>query len=306
MFEGWFFLLGPTGIGKHRIALKIARRIGAEIISVDSMKVYREMDIGTAKPSPEARAEIPHHLIDILDPSERYNAARFVRDACLAREDIIRRGKVPLFVGGTALYYRALVYGIFEGINTDQQFRQELIQIANRKGSGYLHAMLSEFDPQAASKIHPNDLRRIVRALEVYKKSGKPISSLQTHSSCGIPAKTAVLWCERETLRSRIQQRVDQMIRAGLVEEVARLARREKGWSNQAKSALGYREILQHLQRELTLKEAVKKIQINTARFAKRQMMWFRGFSEANWVEAPEDESDTKIVGQVLSVYDLG
>ena len=277
------FLLGATASGKHTSALELARRLDAEIVSIDSMKVYRLMDVGTAKPTPAELKEIPHHLIDILDSSDSYNAGRFVVDAQKAQEEIESRGKIALFVGGTALYYKAFMYGLFRGPEADHELRKEL----SAMGGGDLHAELSRVDPVAATRIHPNDMKRLVRAVEVYRKTGIPISEMQTQfDSPKIEATVLCIRWEREILRKRIESRVDQMLRSGQVEEVKHLL--TLPWGKEGRQAVGYREIASHLAGEIDLQEARRQMIRNTAELARRQVQWFRSFPELSWVEGPD------------------
>jgi tRNA dimethylallyltransferase len=220
------FILGQTGSGKHAAAEAVAERLGAQLISIDSMKVYRGMDIGTAKP------KRPYRLVDICDPSESYNAGRFVRDARKCLEDCAR----PLFVGGTALYYKTFAYGIFEGPEADPALREELVAI----GAPKLHEELQKVDPKAASKIHPNDLKRLVRAVEVYRKTGEPISARHTHFDAGRTLEADVFGFRREDIKDRIAARTKTMLKAGLVDEVRALLARP--WSKEGRRAVGYRE----------------------------------------------------------------
>ena len=275
------FLLGPTASGKHEIALRLAGLLGAEIISVDSMKVYRGMDIGTAKPSKADLARVRHHLVDICDASETYSAGRFVTDATEARRSIESRGKRAFFVGGTSLYYKAYRYGMFEGPPADLVLRDELIA----EGPGALHSELSRVDPAAARRIHPNDLKRLVRAVEVYRKTGEPISARQTQF--GRPSMEAkVFILRRDDLAGRVERRVRRMIEEGLVDEVRRLL--AKPWSKEGRAAVGYREIVNHLEGRVSLGEAEKAIVRDTMRFTRRQATWFKTFTDATWIGATE------------------
>lgn len=280
------FLLGPTASGKHQAALLLAGKLDAEIISVDSMKVYRGMDVGTAKPGREDLALVPHHLIDICDPSETYSAGRFVADAAAARKEIEARGKRALFVGGTSLYYKAYRYGMFEGPPADPMLRDELIA----EGSAALHAELSRVDPAAAKRIHPNDLKRLVRAVEVFRKTGEPISSRQ--SQFDRPKGEACVFILRRTdLAGRVEARVGLMIKMGLVDEVRRLLARP--WSKEGRSAVGYREIVDHLEGRCSLEEARQAIVRDTLRFTRRQATWFKTFAEARFVDSCDVPRDT-------------
>jgi tRNA dimethylallyltransferase len=267
------FILGQTASGKHAAAEAVADRLGAQLISIDSMKVYRGMDIGTAKP------KRPHRLVDICDPSESYNAGRFVRDARKCLQECPR----PLFVGGTALYYKTLAYGIFEGPEADPALRQELVAI----GAPKLHEELQKVDPKAASKIHPNDLKRLVRAVEVYRKTGEPISSKHTHFDARATLEADVFGFRCEDIKDRIAQRTRRMLRAGLVDEVKGLLTRP--WSKEGRLAVGYREVVEHLNGECDAAEMERLINRNTNNLARHQVMWFKRFPEVTWVKGADD-----------------
>jgi len=278
-------LMGPTASGKSRVALELGRRHAVEIVSVDSMKAYRGMDIGTAKPSRSARCEIPHHMIDVIEPRQSFNVAQYCRMAREAIREIRDRGKRPLLVGGSALYLKALMWGLFEGPGASDELRRTLAEEANALGAAALHERLKQADPEAARRIHPNDLKRIVRALEVHEQSGKPLSSQQRQFD-GPPQLGCVMvglsW-PRELLCQRIEQRVDGMMAAGLLEEVRGLRGRLGPQSSQA---VGYKELLSYLRGEATLEEAVRLVKQNTRQLAKHQMTWFRHFPGLQWVDA--------------------
>ena len=287
------FLLGPTASGKHEIAILLAERLGAELISVDSMKVYRGMDIGTAKPSPADLARVPHHLVDISDPSETYSAGRFVRDAAEARRDMEARGKRAVFVGGTSLYYKAYRYGMFEGPPADPVLRDELIA----EGAAALHAELSRVDQAAAKRIHPNDLKRLVRAVEVFRKTGEPISARQSQFDRP-KGEAKVFILRRADLAARVERRTRRMIEEGLVDEVRKLLARP--WSKEGRAAVGYREIVDHLEGRCPLEEAEREIVRDTMRFTRRQATWFKTFTDATWVDASDrtEETASRILSQ--------
>ncbi|MCB9856707.1 MAG: tRNA (adenosine(37)-N6)-dimethylallyltransferase MiaA [Phycisphaerales bacterium] len=281
-------LLGVTASGKSSCALAIAAELNAEIVSVDSMQVYRGMDIGTAKASPVERSRVPHHLIDVVDPWESFSAARFGEMADEAIHDIARRGRRPLIVGGTPLYVMSLVFGMFEGPAADAAFRSALRERADAEGNPALHADLVRVDPEAAARIHPNDYKRIERALEVHHATGKPLSALQTQWDSGrmrYPARIVGLRREKEDASRRINARVKQMITDGLVGEVRSLLAHPRGMSEQARQALGYAQIIDHVEGRCPLDDAVEAIKIQTRRFAKHQRTWFRKFHFAKWVD---------------------
>ena len=288
--------MGCTACGKGRLAFELARRRGAEILSIDSMKVYRRMDVGTAKPGPEYRQAIKHHLIDVVEPYETFSVGRYVEMADEVLDEVQKRQRPIIAVGGTAMYIRALIEGLFEGPPADADLRDRLRQEAAEKGIACLHERLYGVDPVSAERIHPNDLKRIIRALEVYELTGQGISSYQTNFRSGKYRQPWRIYClqrKKEDNNRRINQRVKKMIEEGLVDEVKSLREEEKGLSKQAAQAVGYAEIIEHLQGRIGLEEAVEKIKINTRRLAKRQRTWYRSFTGVNWVEVkPEDTTE--------------
>jgi len=295
-------ITGPTGSGKSEVALRLAELLNGEIVSFDSMQIYRGMDIGTAKPTLEEREQVRHHLIDIVDPWEDYSLGRFVEDAHAAVGDITRRGKRPLLVGGTGLYIKGYIKGVFEGPSADWELRKELRKRAGREGTIGLHEELAEKDPEAAARIHPNDLRRIVRALEVYYKSGRPISSLQQQFDADKPSGAVfgvIIRRAKEDLERRISERVDRMLQEGLIDEVRRLLAHPKGLGRAARQALGYKEVIEHLEGKLPLPDTRWTIKRNTRRFAKRQMTWFRSFTEFTWLDVAEDEPPDQTAAKI-------
>jgi len=287
-------LLGPTAGGKTAVSLYLAQRHPVEIVSVDSMQVYRGMDIGTAKPGPEALRRAPHHMIDVVEPEESFNAGRFRQMALAVIEDIHRRGRRPLLICGTPLYLKALLWGLFEGPGADAAIRERLRREASALGAEGLHRRLAGVDPEAARRISPNDFKRIERALEVYELTGEPISAQQEHFDAPPTIEhTAVgLNWPRAALYRRIDERVDRMMAAGLLEEVRRLAGR---LGPQASQAVGYKELLAHLRGEVGLAEAVRLIKRNSRRLAKHQLTWFRRFSHVNWVTVSPEWTEEEL-----------
>ncbi len=278
-----FVILGPTASGKTALALALAQRIGAEILSVDSMQVYRHMDIGTAKPSADEQARVRHHLIDMIEPTESFAVSQFVEQADAIIADAKAR-QVPLIVtGGTPMYYKALFEGLFEGPGADDAIRAKL----NEAPLDELHARLTQVDPDAASRIHVNDRRRIVRALEVFQIAGKPISSFQSDWSSGQLRHAArwfgLMW-EKDELNRRINARVKQMMLAGWLEETRSLLDRFGTLSQTASEATGYHELIEHLQGRMSLEDAVEQIKIATRQLARRQMKWFRRWPQVTWL----------------------
>jgi len=303
------FILGCTGSGKGAAGREIARRVGGQIVSVDSMKIYRRMDIGTAKPTPAQRAEIPHHCIDIVEPSEHFSVARFVEAADAAIRRIHAAGDVVLAVGGTALYVKALSEGLFEGPGADPEIRAALKARAEAEGLPALHAELARVDPEAAGRIHPNDEKRIVRALEVHQLTGTPISELQGQWDRAPRRYDCVfigLRRGKEDAARRINARVKRMIDLGLREEVAALLAETAGLSDQAAQALGYAEMIRHLRGELALDDAIEQIKINTRRFAKRQRTWFRSFRRTRWIDVSPDGTPETIADAALGLMERG
>ena len=285
-------IVGPTASGKSSLAFRLAQEVRGEIISADSMKVYRRMDIGTAKPSPEERSAVPHHLVDILEPDQEYSAALFRKQA----EAVINRlhqNHVPVFVaGGTGLYLKVLTHGLFHGPGADPELRRELKEKVTREGVASLYEELLRMDPAAASRIQNRDIFRIIRALEVYRQSGKPISRFQEehgfHEKPYKVLKIGLFW-RREELYRRVDGRVERMIASGWIEEVRSLL--QQGYSRDLKAmkSLGYRQLAAHLLCEMGLAETISLIKRDTRRFVKRQMTWFRADEEIQWVFPGED-----------------
>lgn len=291
-------IMGPTAAGKTDLALELAKTYPVEIISVDSALVYRGMDIGTAKPSPEILAEFPHHLVDFLEPTENYSVGDFRRDAIALMADITERGKIPLLVGGTMLYFKALQQGLAELPEADQAVRQRLEQLKEDKGLSYLHQRLSEVDPESAKRIHPNDPQRIERALEVYEITGKAMTELIQAQTETIPyrlTKVIVSPFDRKVLHQRIALRYNNMMSDGFLDEVKDLYQRDDCHPGlPAIRAVGYRQVWGHLDGEYDLETAIEKAIIATRQMAKRQITWLRAQRDAMWFDSgnglPMDE----------------
>jgi tRNA dimethylallyltransferase len=286
-FPDTLVLTGPTGSGKTQLGLELAERLGAEVVSMDSMALYRGMDIGTAKPTPEERRRVPHHLLDVLDPWESASVAWWLAQATRWCDDVRARGKRVLIVGGTPLYLKALLRGLFRGPPADAELRGRLAGEAEADGPQALHDRLARVDPAAASRLHPNDLRRVIRALEVWELTGRPISSWQGQwrdqpSSAGQPGTPTCLWLDlpRADLYARINARVERMFAGGLVAEVRALQALPRPLSREAAQALGYKEVIGHLEGRASLAETVALVQVRTRNFAKRQVTWFRHLPE--------------------------
>ncbi len=301
-------ILGVTASGKGRLAFDLAESRDAEILSIDSMKVYRRMDIGTAKPPKEARQRLTYHLIDLVEPSDSFSVGAFLDAASGAIRQIKSRKKEIVAVGGTALYIKSLLYGLFDAAGADEQLRAELHARAEAEGLVELHRELAEIDPVAAERINPNDARRIIRALEVYHVTGKPISTFQKQWETQEPKHDwTIIGLRREKTDagSRINKRVRKMIAAGLVDEVKALLAEEKPLSKQARCAIGYAEIIEHLSGRMDLEEATELIKKNSRRLAKGQRTWFKTFRDVHWLDVEPDESGDSIferAKQVLKV----
>jgi tRNA dimethylallyltransferase len=283
--------MGPTGAGKTDLALRLAARYPIEIVSVDSALVYRGMDIGTGKPSREELERFPHHLVDILDPSQPYSAGQFVRDALHAIGDIRGRGKLPVLVGGTMLYFRALRRGLAEMPQADPSVRQEIDAEAARSGWQALHARLAAIDPSTAQRIQPNDGQRIQRALEVHRLTGKTLSELHAQTRPADPAMkfAAFAWApsDRERLYQAIEQRFERMMQAGLLDEVRRLQQRGDLHAElPAIRSVGYRQLWEHLRGNESLSASVQRAIFATRHLARRQLIWLRAEDDMQWCDA--------------------
>lgn len=286
-----WFLTGPTASGKTSVGLNLAELIGAEVISLDSMAIYRGMDIGTAKPTRAERERVPHHMIDIADVNEPYSLDQYCDAARVAVEEIRSRGNEVLFVGGTPLYLKSLLRGIFKGPQADWEFREQVEAELETAGVEALHARLAQVDPLSAAKLDPHDVRRIIRALEVQKITGQPISHLQEQFEVAHSAdrcRVFVLDWPRPDLRTRIDHRVDRMFAAGLESEVQALLTEFGELGRTASQAVGYREMIDLVEGRTTLDEATQKTKTRTRQFAKRQMTWFRSLEECRWIAMGE------------------
>lgn len=293
-------LVGPTAVGKTALALALARALGGEIISADSRQIYRGMDIGTAKPTPNERAVAPHHLIDIADPDEDFSLALYQQRAYAAIANVVSRGRLPLLVGGTGQYLAAVLEGWqIPQVPPQPALRAALEQVAAEQGAAALHARLAQADPVAAAGILPTNVRRIIRALEVYELTGQPISELQRKQPPPYRIHTLWLTLPPAQLYARIDARVDAMLAAGLIEEVRGLAARGYGWELPAMSSLGYREFAPYLAGEQSLAQAVERLKFNTHAFARRQPNWFRRLPHL--AQLPGDTPD--LLDAALATY---
>ena len=288
-------LAGPTAVGKTAASIRLAKAVGGEIISADSMQVYRHMDIGSAKIRPEEMEGVPHYLVDVLEPEEDFNVVRFQQMAKAAAEEIYSRGRIPIAAGGTGFYIQALLYDIdFKENDGDSSFRRELEKTAEEKGGEYLHALLQEADPEAALQIHPHNIKRMIRALEFHHQTGGKISEHnETEREKESPYNFAyfVLTDDRSRLYDRIDRRVDLMMEEGLLDEVRFLKERGVRRDSTAMQGLGYKELYAFLDGEYPLEEAVRIIKRDTRHFAKRQLTWFKRERDVIW-------ADKSVIGQ--------
>lgn len=284
-------LVGPTAVGKTRLSIELAKEWNCEIISGDSMQVYREMDIGTAKIAKEEMEGIPHHLIDIHNPDEPYSVAEFQEECHRLIQEIHGRGKLPFIVGGTGLYVESVCYDYrFAQVGEDKAFRDEQMAFAEKNGAEALHAKLKAVDPASAEKLHPNDQRRIIRALEIFHLTGIPLSSQLEGQTRESPYRLCLLGLtmDRQMLYKRIEARIDEMLKQGLVEEVSSLLNKGYGTDLVSMQGLGYKQIASYLQGRESLEDAVAVLKRDTRRFAKRQLSWFRHMKEISWVDVTE------------------
>jgi tRNA dimethylallyltransferase len=301
-------IAGPTAVGKTEASILLAQELGAEIVSADSMQIYRGMDIGTAKPTPEQRALVYHHMIDIADPAQPYSVGDYLRDARNAIDGILQSGGVPIVVGGTGLYIRALMRGLFHGPPADMELRERLLRKESEGGEGALYADLARLDPEAAIKIHPNDLRRTVRALEVFTLRDEKLSDLQkAHSFQEKTHSFNLLFLVRgrPELYPRIERRVDQMLVQGLEAEVKGLML--KGYSGDLISmqALGYSHFIDYFNGRAGYEETVELLKRDTKRYAKRQFTWFRREPDARWVDITGMGNPSEIVAQIKKTIEI-
>lgn len=284
-------IAGATGIGKTELSLQLAEAFRGGIVSADSMQVYRSMDIGTAKPDPAERQRAPHFMLDVADPDEPYDAARYAREARACIAELHRAGQLPLVVGGTGFYIKALLHGLFEARPASEEVRAGLREEARQSGSRALYERLSACDPEAAARIHPNDAYRVIRALEVYELTGRPLSAWQqAHGFEDAPfeALKICLHMERDALYERIDKRVDQMVARGLLDEVRGLLNRGYTPDLKPMQALGYRHMVEYIQESLAWAEAIRLMKRDTRRYAKRQLIWFKKDTDFIWM-APDD-----------------
>ncbi|MCI8982703.1 MAG: tRNA (adenosine(37)-N6)-dimethylallyltransferase MiaA [Hungatella sp.] len=298
-------LTGPTAVGKTKLSIDLAKAMGGEIVSADSIQVYRHMDIGSAKVTKSEMGGVPHHLIDVLDPTEEFNVVIFQKMAKEAVEGILNRGHIPVVVGGTGFYIQALAYDIdFTENDQDRTLRLELERIAGEKGGEYLHKMLEEVDPAAADQIHANNIKRVIRAIEFYRQTGTRISEhneAERKKSSPYQLFYYVLNTRRSILYDRVERRVEQMMEQGLLEEVKKLAAMGCARDMVSMQGLGYKELLDHLEGRCTLEEAVYTIKRDTRHFAKRQLTWFKREKDVRWLNLPDFHDNlTEVLDHIL------
>ena len=291
-------ICGPTASGKTKLGIEVANKINGEIISCDSMQIYKDMNIGTAKPTKLEMSQAKHYLVDFVSPTERYSVAEYKKDAEKVIEKILEEGKTPIIVGGTGLYLNSLIYGIvYPNIETDLKYREELENKVNEEGLENLYNEAKKIDPEAIEKISPNDKKRILRILEIYHQTGKNKTEIEAESrknGVKYDYRIFVLNMDREKLYERINKRVDIMIEQGLIEEVKSLVKKYTEFPT-AMQGLGYKEMVEYLDNKITKEEAIEKIKMESRRYAKRQITWFKSYKNAIWLDA-ENKNNVDII----------
>lgn len=302
-------LAGPTAVGKTSISIKLARRLNGEVISADSMQIYKHMDIGSAKITKEEMQGIPHHLIDFIEPYENFSAAEYKKHAQKTIDEILERRNMPILAGGTGLYINSLIYNYgFTAAAKDDNYRDLLMEQSETLGKEYVHRLLKDVDIESYNRLYPNDLKRVVRALEVYKLTGNTISDYSKNEDIyNIPYKIYyfVLTMNREELYNRINMRVDNMIEKGLVEEVIKLKNMGYNSDMQAMKGIGYKEILFYLDGKITLEEAINMIKQGSRNYAKRQLTWFRKDNRVNWIDKDKFSNEEEIIEYIMNKQNL-
>lgn len=296
---------GPTASGKTALSVKIAKELGGEVVSCDSMQIYKGMDVGTAKPSLEERCGVPHHMIDIISPDEKYNVVSYKRDAEAAIDNILKRGKVPVLAGGTGLYMDSVLSNTaFSENSSFSKARERLEKLLEEKGREYIFEMLEKIDPEAAKKIHPNNTRRVIRALEIYETTGKTLTQANIESKRPEKYESLVigLMWDRETLYERINERVDLMMAEGLLKEVETLRKMGMKAEYTSMQAIGYKELFEYFEGNCTLEEAKEKIKQESRHYAKRQMTWLKRNKKINWLILQKDYNLNKICEQSFTL----
>ncbi|WP_368487416.1 tRNA (adenosine(37)-N6)-dimethylallyltransferase MiaA [Clostridium sp. BJN0013] len=301
-----FILAGPTAVGKTDISIEVAKKINGEIISADSMQIYKYMNIGSAKTTKEEMQGIPHHLIDIVEPQENFNVSKYKNLAEKTIENIYSKNKFPMLVGGTGLYINSLIYNYgFTGAKVDVNYRKYLESLAEAQGREYVHSLLKNIDSISYERLYPNDLKRVIRALEVYKLTGKTISEFNSRDNLyNIPYRIYyfVLNMDRIKLYERINKRVDLMIKKGLIDEVKNLKSMGYTKDMQSMKGIGYKEIIRYLEGEISLDEAIYLVKKGSRNYAKRQLTWFRKDERVIWVNKDEFTSNREIVNYIINI----
>jgi len=303
MKEKLLVLVGPTAVGKTALSIKLAHSLNGEIISGDSIQVYKGMDIGTAKITVDEMKGIPHHLIDILEPDEPFSVNDFQKRARRLITEINQRGKLPMIVGGTGLYIQSVIYDYqFSEARQNQELRDQLVAFATSKGKEALHKRLAEIDPVTASRLHPNDVKRVVRAIEIYQQTGTTMAEYQQRASVS-PYQLCFLGLtmERSKLYERINHRVDLMVEQGLFEEVQSLLGRGYDLSFSSMQAIGYKEIIAYLEGNISKEESIELLKKNSRHFAKRQLTWFRSMKEIHWIDVTFSSNEAELVENIRS-----
>lgn len=304
-------IVGPTASGKTALSIALAKHLCGEVISCDSMQIYRGMDIGTAKPTADEMQDVPHHMLSVIDPSESYSAARYVKDAGKIADDIISRGKTPIIVGGTGLYVDSLINGTeFAELEEDEAYRKELFSLYEERGAQFIHGMLRRVDPERAAQIHENNVKRVIRALEVYKATGKTITEHDEETRAK-PAKydavyIGLMYEDREKLYKRINLRVDKMIEEGLLSEVKGILRCGVPPSATSMQAIGYKELVAYFEGKCSLDEAVENIKQASRRYAKRQMTWFKRNKQIKWIAVDKSENLSDLLQTSINFISFG
>lgn len=294
-------LTGPTAVGKTSTSIELARMLDGEIVSIDSRQLYKYLDIGTAKPTLREQAAIQHHLIDLYEPTVQVSAGEYRRLAVDVVEKIVKVGRTPIFVGGSGMYIKAVTHGIFKNSTSDPEIREALLKEIQEKGNVTLYNRLVDIDPVTAKKIHMNDAKRITRALEIYQLTGKPPSEHfeKQEADPAFPTKIFVLYRERSKLYERINLRVDQMLEEGLIAETENLLNNRYRDAMDELKTLGYQEVIQYLDGDVTLEEMTENLKMNTRRYAKRQLTWLRHQLDAQWIEVKDDDTAIGIAKKI-------
>lgn len=302
-----FILAGPTAVGKTDISIKLAKKLNGEIISADSMQIYKYMDVGSAKITKKEMQGVTHHLIDIIEPHQSFNVSEYKKLAKEAVDDITRRGKLPMLVGGTGLYINSLIFNYdFTEAKVDDNYRDCLQRLAEEKGKEYVHSLLKEVDIESYERLYPNDLKRVIRALEVYRLTGKTMSQFNKENDIyDIPYNVHyfVLTMDRSVLYERINKRVDIMVDNGLIEEVKKLKGMGYTEDMQSMKGIGYKEILYYLEGKISLDEAIYLIKKGSRNYAKRQLTWFRKDQRVHWIDKDQFENEEDIVSYIVDKF---